>query len=66
MPMASRRLNSDRFFTTDYTPRVYTQAGLGWIDSNDMSTVLMRHYPSLRTAMRGLENAFPPWRHATA
>ena len=36
--MASRRLNSDRFFTTDYTPQVYTQAGLDWIDDNDMST----------------------------
>ena len=32
--MASRRLNSDRFFTVDYTPRVYTQAGLDWIDDN--------------------------------
>src|SRR5215210_5120603 len=43
--MASRRLNSDRFFTEDYTPEVYTQAGLDWIDDNDMSTVLLRHYP---------------------
>ena len=25
--MASRRLKSDRFFTTDFTPSVYTQAG---------------------------------------
>jgi hypothetical protein len=63
--MASRRLNSDRFFTTDYTPRVYTQAGLDWIDANDMTTVLLRHYPSLRTAMRGLDNAFHPWHEAT-
>ena len=38
--MASRRLNSDRFFTTDYTPRVYTRAGLDWIDDNDMTSVL--------------------------
>ena len=45
--MASRRLNSDRFFTTDYTPQVYTQAGMDWIDANDMSTVLLRHYPGL-------------------
>ena len=33
--MASRRLKSDRFFTTDYTPAVYTQAGLDWIDDDD-------------------------------
>jgi hypothetical protein len=64
--MASRRLNSDRFFTTDYTPRVYTQAGLDWIDANDMGTVLLRHYPSLRTAMRGLPNSFHPWHRAVA
>ena len=64
--MASRRLNSDRFFTTDYNARVYTRAGLEWIDANDMSTVLLRHYPSLQSAMRGLDNAFKPWHRATA
>ena len=31
--MASRRLESDRFFTLDYTPEVYTQAGIDWIDA---------------------------------
>jgi hypothetical protein len=62
--MASRRLNSDRFFTTDYTPQVYTQAGMDWIDDNDMRTVLLRHYPALRPAMRGLENAFQAWHRA--
>lgn len=63
--MASRRLNSDRFFTTDYTPQVYTQAGMDWIDDSDMRTVLLRHYPALRPAMRGLENAFQAWHRAT-
>ena len=29
--MASRRLKSDRFYTDDYTPEIYTQAG--WIGS---------------------------------
>jgi Animal haem peroxidase len=32
--MASRRLNSDRFFTEYYLPEVYTRAGLDWIDHN--------------------------------
>jgi hypothetical protein len=63
--MASRRLNSDRFFTVDYTPAVYTQAGMDWIDANDMKTVLLRHYPGLGPAMRGVENAFQPWHRAT-
>jgi hypothetical protein len=63
--MASRRLNSDRFFTVDYTPAVYTQAGMDWIDASDMKSVLLRHYPGLGPAMRGVENAFQPWRRAT-
>jgi hypothetical protein len=59
--MASRRLNSDRFFTTHYTPEVYTEAGMKWIVDNDMTTVLLRHYPGLRPALEGIENAFFPW-----
>src|SRR5262249_7155779 len=59
--MPSRRLKSDRFFTTDFTPRVYTQTGLDWIADNDMSSVLLRHYPGLGPALRGVDNAFAPW-----
>jgi len=62
--MASRRLNSDRFLTRDYTPEVYTQAGLDWIDDNQMGDVLLRHYPQLRSALRGRDNAFAPWAKA--
>ncbi|MBD0747882.1 peroxidase family protein [Streptomyces sp. CBMA152] len=59
--MASRRLNSDRFFTEYYTPEVYSKAGLEWIDGNSMISVLLRHYPELRTALAGKKNAFAPW-----
>lgn len=59
--MASRRLNSDRFFTVDYTPRVYTQAGLKWLDENTMKTVLLRHYPQLASSLGKVKNAFAPW-----
>lgn len=59
--MASRRLKSDRFFTTDWTSKMYTQVGMDWINSNDMSTVLLRHYPDLAPALRGVKNAFAPW-----
>ena len=62
--MASRRLNSDRFFTRDYTPQVYTQVGLDWIDDNTMATVLLRHHPELSPAMRSITNAFVPWEKA--
>jgi hypothetical protein len=64
--MASRRLKSDRFFTRDFTPRVYTQAGLDWIDQNTFKTVLLRHYPALEPALRGVENGFAPWRRVAA
>jgi hypothetical protein len=62
--MASRRLNSDRFFTEYYTPEVYSTAGMAWIDDNSMITVLLRHHPELRTALAGLTNAFVPWHTA--
>ena len=64
--MASRRLNSDRFFTTHYTPDVYTKAGLDWIDKNTMVTVLRRHYPQLGDALRSVKNGFHPWNRAGA
>lgn len=64
--MASRRLKSDRFFTTDYRPEIYTQAGLDWINDNGFESVLLRHYPNLAPAVRGLANPFHPWRSVHA
>ena len=52
--MASRRLKSDRFFTNDYTPEVYTPEGLDWIESSSMVDVLLRHHPELGAGARGL------------
>jgi hypothetical protein len=59
--MASRRLKSDRFFTPDFTPDVYSPAGFAWVNDNTMRTVLLRHYPELASALRGVDNAFAPW-----
>lgn len=65
--MAARRLQADRFFTTDYTPAVYTQAGLDYIDTASMKSVIERHYPELApvlnriTPVGGIINAFNPW-----
>jgi len=64
--MASRRLKSDRFFTTDYNAETYTQAGLDWIDESSMSDVLLRHYPELAPALEGVDNAFAPWKRVAA
>jgi Animal haem peroxidase len=63
--MASRRLNSDRFFTKDFRPEVYSPTGLNWVRDNDMRTVLLRHFPELRPALRGSDNAFAPWKRVT-
>ena len=54
--MASRRLKSDRFFTGDYRPEVYTQEGLDWMDANSMRTLLLRHFPELGPALAGVAN----------
>ena len=59
--MAPRRLKSDRFFTSDFTARVYTQTGLDWIADNTFGTVIQRHFPLLRPALRNVSNAFRPW-----
>ncbi|NCJ08751.1 peroxidase [Synechococcales cyanobacterium C] len=63
--MASRRLNSDRFFTTDYTPEVYTPEGLQWIANNTLTSVLLRQFPQLAPALRQSKNAFAPWQRVS-
>jgi hypothetical protein len=63
--MASRRLKSDRFFTDDYRPEIYTEFGLEYIRKNTMLSVLKRHYPQLAPALEGVTNAFRPWKAIT-
>jgi hypothetical protein len=60
--MASRRLESDRFFTRDYRPEIYTQEGIDWIESNSMRSLLLRHHPELAPALDGVANPFAPWK----
>lgn len=59
--MASRRLKSDRFFTTDYRSEVYTDEGLAWVADNTLVSVLLRHHPELGPALRGVQNGFASW-----
>ena len=60
--MASRRLKSDRFYTYDFRPEVYSHEGMQWIADNTMGTVLARNFPQLATHLEGVKNAFAPWR----
>ncbi|MDT5049454.1 MAG: hypothetical protein QOG75_5352 [Mycobacterium sp.] len=64
--MASRRLNSDRYFTQDFTPEMYTPEGYEWVQSTTMIDVLLRHYPELRPSLRAVANAFQPWSQVTS
>jgi Animal haem peroxidase len=59
--MASRRLQSDRFFTDDYREPLYTAFGLHHIRSTSMHTLLTRHHPELAAPLLGVSNAFAPW-----
>ncbi|MFZ1880959.1 MAG: peroxidase family protein [Gaiellaceae bacterium] len=64
--MASRRLESDRFFTSDYRPEIYTKEGIDWVEDNSMKTLLLRHFPELEPSLRGVDNPFAPWPRARA
>jgi hypothetical protein len=60
--MASRRLKSDRFLSKDYRPEIYTREGFAWVEETSMRDLLARHFPSLEAPMKGVDNAFQPWR----
>ena len=64
--MASRRLKSDRFFTKDYRPEIYTPVGMEWVNEQTMTSVLLRHHPRLAPALAGVANPFAPWRNVHA
>ncbi|MHB2018612.1 MAG: peroxidase family protein, partial [Candidatus Xenobia bacterium] len=59
---ASRRLQADRFFTTDYNEKTYTREGLEWIDRSNLKNILLRQHPELaQTGLSNINNAFEPW-----
>jgi hypothetical protein len=62
--MASRRLKSDRFYTTDFTPETYTPVGFEWITNNSFRSLLTRHCPELAPRFGDLRNVFFPWDRA--
>jgi hypothetical protein len=60
--MASRRLKSDRFFTNDFRPEVYTQVGFDWVNHTSMKDVILRHYPELQPVIGDMNTSvFAPW-----
>ncbi|SDI24890.1 peroxidase family protein [Alloyangia pacifica] len=63
--MASRRLKSDRFFTDDFRPEIYTEAGFDWVKQNSLRTVVARHCPELAHAYGDARNMFFPWERSS-
>lgn len=59
--MATRRLKSDRFIAGQWNAETYTAEGLHWVQHNTMKDVLIRQYPKLAPALKGVKNAFAPW-----
>lgn len=59
--MASRRLKSDRFFTDDFRPEVYTQFGIDWVNAETMQTLIERHHPALKGKVPAGRHVFAPW-----
>ncbi|WP_293904761.1 peroxidase family protein [Phenylobacterium sp.] len=64
--MASRRLKSDRFYTRDFTPEVYTPGGFAWVADNDLRSVFERHCPALEPRYGDVRNMFFPWARGQA
>ena len=58
--MASRRLKSDRFFTEDFRPEVYTPFGIDWLNKETMQSMMERHYPALKGRIPSDKNTFAP------
>jgi hypothetical protein len=64
--MASRRLKSDRFYTTDFNPEVYTPAGFNWVLNNGLRDVVRRHLPELEPHFADTRSMFYPWQRGGA
>ncbi|KAH9304356.1 hypothetical protein KI387_008760 [Taxus chinensis] len=60
--MASRRLETDRFFTSDFNEEVYTKEGLARVNSTEsLKDVLNRHYPEMVEKWMNSSSAFSVW-----
>lgn len=60
--MASRRLEADRFFTSDFNKEVYTEKGLEWVNKTEsLKDVLNRHHPELVEKWMNSSSAFSLW-----
>ncbi|CAH1434797.1 unnamed protein product [Lactuca virosa] len=60
--IASRRLEADRFFTTNFNPQTYTEKGLQWINKTEsLKCVIDRHFPNMSKTWIRCSSAFSVW-----
>ncbi|XP_056866570.1 alpha-dioxygenase 1 [Raphanus sativus] len=60
--MATRRLEADRFFTSDFNETTYTKKGLEWVNTTEnLKDVFDRHYPEMTDRWMNSESAFSVW-----
>ncbi|PON38656.1 hypothetical protein PanWU01x14_311120 [Parasponia andersonii] len=60
--MASRRLEADRFFTSDFNKETYTKKGLEWVNKTEsLKEVIDRHYPEITDKWMNSSSAFSVW-----
>ncbi|MCD7451748.1 Alpha-dioxygenase 2 [Datura stramonium] len=60
--IASRRLEADRFFTTDFNSRTYTEKGFEWVNKTEtLKDVIDRHFPEMTEKYMRCTSAFSVW-----
>lgn len=59
--MASRRLETDRFYREYFNADIYTQYGIDYVTNTDFKTILLRHMPSLANNLANVNKPFEPW-----
>ena len=57
-----RRLEADRFFTSNFNEETYTKKGLEWVNNTEsLKDVLKRHYPGMVEKWMNSTSAFSVW-----
>ncbi|XP_023915536.2 alpha-dioxygenase 2 isoform X1 [Quercus suber] len=60
--IASRRLEADRFFTSSFNSKTYTQKGLEWVNKTEaLKDVIDRHFPEMTRKWMTCSSAFSVW-----